>query len=105
MKSTGKRLLPLALTRPEMHEPDHMLVKGRGKAPGNAVELSGTMTLSAVNLTETRMDWSAQVIVSGAIASVGARLMNSTVERLTSQFFECLKSELQTPASAKSEGN
>ena len=100
-----KAKFTLDVTRPEMHEPDHMLVKGRGKAPGNAIELSGTMTLSAVNLTETRMDWSAQVIVSGAIASVGARLMNSTVERLTSQFFECLKSELQIPASAKSEGN
>jgi uncharacterized protein len=79
-----------------------MLVKGRGKAPGNAVEMSGTMTLNAVSLAETRMDWSAQVIVSGTIASVGARLMNNTVERLTGQFFECLKSKLQIPVSVVS---
>ena len=80
-----------------------MLVKGCGKAPGSAVELSGTMALSAVNPTDTRMDWSAQVTVSGTIASVGARLMNSAVERLTGQFFECLKTELQNPATAGSE--
>lgn len=96
MKSTGKRLLPLA-------KPDHMLIKGRGKASGNAVEMLGNMTLSAVNPAETCMDWSAQVIISGTIASVGARLMNNTVESLTSTFFECLKSELQTPVSAGSE--
>ena len=90
-----KAKFTLDLTRPEMHEPDHMVVKGRGKAPGSAVELSGTMNLSAVSPEETRMDWRANATVSGTLASVGARLMNSTVEKLTGQFFECLKSKLQ----------
>ena len=98
-----KARFTLDVTRPEMREPDHMLVKGSGKAPGSTVELSGTMALNAVNPTDTRMDWSAQVKVSGTIASVGARLMNSAVERLTGQFFERLKTELQNPATARSE--
>ena len=83
------------VTRPEMHEPDLMVVKGRGKAPGSAVELSGRMNLSADGSEETRMDWSANVTVSGTLASVGARLMNSTAQKLTGQFFDCLKSKLQ----------
>jgi len=85
----------LDVTRPEMHEPDKMVVKGRGKAPGSAVELAGIMNLSAIDDAQTRMDWSANVVVSGTIASVGARLMNSTSEKLTGQFFNCLRTKLQ----------
>ena len=81
-----------------MHEPDRMVVKGRGKAPGSAVELAGTMKLATVNENETSMDWDANVVVSGTLASVGGRLMNSTAEKLTEQFFTCLKSKLTTTA-------
>jgi carbon monoxide dehydrogenase subunit G len=83
-----KAKFTMDVTRPEMHEPDRMVVKGRGKAPG-------IMNLVAEGPEETRMDWSATVTVSGTIASVGARLMNSTAEKLTGQFFNCLKSKLQ----------
>jgi carbon monoxide dehydrogenase subunit G len=43
------------------------------------------------------MDWKATVVVSGTIASVGARLLQGTAERLTGQFFDCLKTKLQAP--------
>lgn len=86
----------LDVTRPERQKPHHMIVKGRGKAPGSAVELAGDMHLSSLSASETQMDWKASVVVSGALASIGARLMNSTAERLTAQFFTCLKQTLQT---------
>src|ERR1700687_4636581 len=81
----------LDVTRPEKQEPERMVVKGRGKAPGSAVDLSGDMHLIALNESETQMDWKAIVVVSGTIASVGARLMSGAAERLTIQFFDCLK--------------
>jgi len=88
-----KAKFTLDVTR-EMQEPEVMIVKGRGKAPGSAVELSGNMKLSAIDDTKTQMDWNAHVIVSGTIASVGARLLSGTAEKLTGQFFACLKSKL-----------
>ncbi len=91
----------LDVTRPDKHEPDHMVVKGRGKAPGSAVELSGTMKLASVSPNETSMDWNANVVVSGTLASVGARLMSSTSEKLTEQFFSCLKSNLTAAEAAE----
>jgi uncharacterized protein len=91
------------VTRPEMHEPDHMVVKGRGKAPGSAVEMSGDMHLTPVEAQQTRMDWSAQVVVNGTIASVGARLLQGTAEKLTGQFFDCLKQKLQ-PSDTQASG-
>ena len=63
----------------------------RGKAPGSAVDLSGDMQLSALENEQTRMDWEAKVVVSGTIASVGAR--QDVAEKLTDQFFECLKTK------------
>jgi carbon monoxide dehydrogenase subunit G len=90
-----KAKFTLDVTRPEMQEPERMVVKGRGKAPGSAVELSGDMQLSAVDNEQTRMDWEAKVVVSGTIASVGARLLQGVAEKLTDQFFDCLKTKLQ----------
>jgi carbon monoxide dehydrogenase subunit G len=95
-----KAKFTLDVTRPEMQEPEHMVVKGRGKAPGSAVELSGTMRLSATDAQHTRMDWNAHVVVSGTIASVGARLLNGTAEKMTGQFFECLQTNLQSESLA-----
>ena len=83
------------ITRPEMREPERMFVKGRGKAPGSAVELAGSIDLDAVDTSETTMDWKATVVVSGTLASVGARLMQGAAEKLTGQFFDCLKTKLQ----------
>lgn len=90
-----KAKFTLDVTRPEMHEPEHMVVKARGKAPGSAVDMFGEMNLSAEGDEQTRMDWKANVVVSGTIASVGARLLGSLAERLTGQFFDCLKEKLQ----------
>src|SRR6516162_3895238 len=99
-----KAKFTLDVTRPEMQEPEHMTMKGRGKAPGSAVDLSGDMHLTSLNSDETQMDWKASVVVSGTIASVGARLLSGTAERLTGQFFDCLKTKLQTPDTANTSG-
>ena len=90
-----KAKFTLDVTRPELQEPEHMVVKGRGKAPGSAVDLSGDMHLTSLDAEQTQMDWRANVVVSGVIASVGARLMQGTAEKLTGQFFSCLQTKLQ----------
>ena len=89
------------VTRPEMQPPDLMIVKARGKAPGSAVDMQGNMNLTALDSEQTQMAWKATVTVSGTIASVGARLLSGTVQRLTGQFFDCLKSKLQAPDTAR----
>lgn len=89
-----KAKFTLDVTRPETQEPERMVVKAHGKAPGNAVDLTGEMLLAAEGEEQTRMDWKAHVVVSGTIASVGARLLQGTAEKLTGQFFNCIKSKL-----------
>ncbi|HEY7417343.1 MAG TPA: carbon monoxide dehydrogenase subunit G [Ktedonobacteraceae bacterium] len=99
-----KAKFTMDVTRPEMHEPESMVVKARGKAPGSAVELSGNMRLSPVDEGHTQMDWTAHVTVSGTIASVGARLIGGTAEKLTGQFFDCLKNNLEAPEASSTGG-
>ncbi len=90
-----KAKFTLDVTRPQKDEPEHMVVKAKGKAPGSAVDMSGEMNLAEEGEQQTRMDWKANVVVSGTIASVGARLLGSLAERLTGQFFDCLKTKLE----------
>jgi uncharacterized protein len=58
------------------------------------------MNLTAVDHEHTRMNWTSQVTVSGTIASIEARLLQDTAEKLSKQFFDCLKAKLQTPETA-----
>jgi carbon monoxide dehydrogenase subunit G len=81
--------------RTVLQKPDLIIVKVRGKAPGSAMELEGRMHLAVVDEGKTSMEWAAQVTVSGILAGIGAHLMNNMAERLTRQFFTCLKSRLQ----------
>lgn len=43
----------------------------------------------------TRLDWKADVVISGPIAGVGARVLDSVVEKKTGELFQCLKTQLE----------
>ena len=82
-----------------MHNLSSLSLRGSRRPFHTASE----MHLTALDEGQTRMDWKATVTVSGTIASVGARLLQSTAEKLTQQFFACLKSQLN-PETAKVNG-
>src|SRR5215471_15126488 len=78
----------------------HAGMRGRGNAAGSAVDMKAAMDLKPVSADETTMDWTADVNVSGTIASVGARLMEGTARKLTAQFFDCFRQKLEAPEEA-----
>ncbi|HEY0754110.1 MAG TPA: carbon monoxide dehydrogenase subunit G [Ktedonobacteraceae bacterium] len=90
-----KTRFTLDITRSGMEKPAHMVVKGRGNAPGSVVEASGDMRLIELTPDSTRLDWKASVLVSGALANAGVYLLKGTIEKLTGQFFACLKKNMQ----------
>ena len=70
-----------------------MLAHGGGL--GSAVDME-----ILVNLTEgkdggTSMKWGADARVSGKIASLGQRLMESQAEKIIKQFFACFREKLE----------
>ena len=83
----------------------------RGQAPGSAVDGFGEMVLRDTPIGATEMDWSTEVNIHGTIASVGARLIEGTANKLIGQTFACFKSKLEVegivltppPAAAEAE--
>ena len=79
----------------EVDAPNAATIKAHGQAPGSAVDADARMQLSDAD-GGTRMDWSAEVNIAGTIASVGARLIEGTANKMIGQTFDCMKSKLES---------
>ncbi len=84
----------------ELVPPARANVRARGQAPGSAVEMLNAMELDALAPDRTTMRWSSDVIVTGTIAQVGARLMQGTADKITQQVFACIKAKVEAPIAA-----
>jgi len=80
----------------EQQPPDRALIKAHGQAPGSAVDATAEMRLSDGDAGTTVMDWNADVNLSGTLASVGARLIEGTANKMISQTFDCMRAKLET---------
>jgi carbon monoxide dehydrogenase subunit G len=79
----------------ELTAPDQARLVARGKAPGSAVTADSRMHLTDAAGGGTEVSWTADVVVHGMIASVGARLLDGFVDKQTQQFFECIRSRVE----------
>jgi uncharacterized protein len=79
----------------EQQPPDRALIKAHGQAPGSAVDATAEMRLSDGDEGTTVMDWNADVNLSGTLASVGARLIEGTANKMISQTFDCIRTTLE----------
>jgi len=79
----------------ERDEPNRAVIKARGQAPGSAVDATATMALKDGAAGGTVMDWAADVLIGGTLASVGARLIEGTANKMIGQTFDCIKAKLE----------
>jgi uncharacterized protein len=86
------------MTFAELTPPDKAVIKAHGQAPGSAVDADAQMALSDGPDGTTVMDWTADVNIAGTLASVGARLIEGTANKMIGQTFECMRAKLETPA-------
>ena len=80
----------------EQAPPDRMVIKVHGQAPGSAADAVASMALRDGSDGTTTMDYSADVNISGTLASVGARLIEGTANKLVAQTFDCIRAKLET---------
>ena len=83
------------MTFAEQEPPDRALIKAHGQAPGSAVDATAEMRLSDGPDGSTVMDWNADVNLSGTLASVGARLIEGTANKMIGQTFDCMRAKLE----------
>ena len=93
-----KATFALEVRMVELDPPTRAMGKAHGMAPGSAVDITSTMRLREAGAGTTTMQWSADVVVSGTLASLGARLLTSTAQKMTAQFFTCLQRKLEAPS-------
>jgi carbon monoxide dehydrogenase subunit G len=79
----------------EQQAPDRALIKAHGQAPGSAVDATAEMRLSDGVDGTTVMDWEADVNIAGTLASVGARLIEGTANKMIGQTFDCIRTKLE----------
>ena len=59
------------------------------------MDATAQMRLSDGEAGGTRMDWEADVNIAGTLASVGARMIEGTANKMIGQTFDCMKSKLE----------
>jgi carbon monoxide dehydrogenase subunit G len=75
--------------------PADAIVKVHGQAPGTAVDATAAMHLSDGAAGGTVLGWSADVNIAGTLASVGARLIEGSANKMIAQAFACMKAKLE----------
>jgi carbon monoxide dehydrogenase subunit G len=79
----------------ELHEPDHAKLKAHGTATGTAADLVSEMALSDGQDGNTLVHWTADVNVSGQLASLAARLMLPVSQKLSDQFYQEVRRRIE----------
>jgi hypothetical protein len=87
------------VTWQDLTEPSHARMIAKGKGSGSAVTMESTMDLADAGAAGTTLTWSADVVVHGMIASVGARLLDGFAAKQTEQVFQCIRAKLETTTS------
>ena len=71
-------------------------VLGRAGFNRKTALATATMTLSESPTGDvTVMDWVADVVISGTLASVGARMIEGTAKKMIGQTFDCIRTKLE----------
>ena len=80
----------------ELDPPNMAKMTAHGTAPGSAADVGGEMRLEDIPEGGTRMSWSAEVVVSGTLASLASRMMGSVSKMIANTFFDCVKGHVES---------
>jgi carbon monoxide dehydrogenase subunit G len=84
----------------ELDEPNRARLKAHGTTTGTAADLFSEMSLSDGESGSTVVDWTADVNVSGQLASLAARLMVPVSQKLSEQFYNEVRRRIEQEAAA-----
>lgn len=72
----------------DLEAPRNLKISVKGDAPGSAMRAEAQVSLVQAGQRSTRLDWALTSDVHGTIASIGARMLQGTVRRLTESFWK-----------------
>ena len=82
----------------ELNEPDYAKLKGQGTATGSIADIVSEMMLSDGPDGATNVHWTADVKVSGQLASLASRLMVPVSQKLAGIFYDEVRKRIELKA-------
>ncbi len=79
----------------ELNEPDYAKFKAHGTATGSAADVMSEMNLSDGPDGATNVHWTADVKVSGQLASLASRLMVPVSQKLAGIFYDEVRKRIE----------
>ena len=80
----------------ELEEPNYAKIKAHGSASGSVADAVSEMRLSDGPDDSTILNWTADVTVSGQLASLASRLMVPVSQKLAQVFYEQVRKKIET---------
>ena len=80
----------------ELDAPNRAKLKAHGNAPGSAADMVSEMILVEKPNGFTELQWTTDIQIMGTIASLAARFAPSITKKLTQEFFDCVKNNVET---------
>jgi len=84
----------------ELEEPNFARLKAHGTASGSAADAISEMKLSDGPDGSTIVNWTADVVVGGQLASLASRLMVPVSQKLAGVFYEAVRKKIETENAA-----
>lgn len=79
----------------EMEPPGRAVARAHGTASGSTVDVAAEMLLTEPAPDTTRLNWTAEVTINGTIASLASRMMGGVTQKLSAQFFDCVRKSVE----------
>jgi carbon monoxide dehydrogenase subunit G len=80
----------------ELEEPNYAKIKAHGSASGSVADAVSEMRLADGPDGSTVLNWTADVTVSGQLASLASRLMVPVSQKLAQVFYEQVRKKIET---------
>jgi uncharacterized protein len=80
----------------DLEEPNNAKLKAHGSASGSVADATSEMKLSDGPDDSTILNWTANVNVSGQLASLASRLMLPVSQKLAKEFYERVRKKIET---------
>ena len=76
--------------------PSHSKFEAVGKGAGISVRLTASIDLNEVDTGTTELTWKTDAELGGLLGEISPSLIQNTTNRFTIQFFDCVKSKLES---------
>jgi len=79
----------------EMEPPGRAVARAHGTASGSTADVAAEMLLTESIPGTTQLKWTAEVTINGTIASLASRMMGGVTQKLSGQFFDCVRASVE----------